>query len=86
MSAPQQQTSPAVHRRDIPAQRSGAVATRIRLDHVHPCATCGAPRRLILQNTPDSSRLGVSEWRVVRADCSGSCCVGPDKACPPEAC
>lgn len=84
MNAPQ--PSIATQRREIPLQRNGAVATRVRLDHVHHCATCGAPRRLVMQNTPDTSRLGVSEWRVVRADCSGPCCIGPDKACPPEAC
>lgn len=83
MTAPQQ-TTLADHRLDVPAQRNGPVATRIRLDHVHPCR-CGAPRRLVLQNSPDTSRVGMSEWRVVRAECSGACCIGPQKACPQEA-
>jgi len=83
MSAPQQ--SFVARDREIPLQRGGPVATRVRLDHVHPCPTCGAPRRVVSQNTPDSSRLGISEWHVVRVDCAGACCTGPSKACTPEA-
>lgn len=69
---------------DVPLQRGGPVATRVRIDHVHTCATCGGPRRLISQNTPDSSRLGVSEWHVVRIDCASICCSGADKPCIAE--
>lgn len=82
MSAPQQSYAPPTH--DVPAPRMGPVATRVRLDHIHPCSSCGAPRRLVLQNTPDTSRLGVSEWHVVRTECAGECCVGTTKPCPTD--
>ena len=80
-----QQQSFVSHDQQVPLQRGGPVATRVRLDHVHTCPTCGAPRRLVSQNSPDSSRLGTSEWHIVRIECAGSCCAGPDRPCDCDA-